>query len=119
MRKILIVEDDLNIRETLIEILELSGFKVYSAKNGGEGYEQLVLHQPDLVLCDINMPVLNGYELLTKINQDIERKPIFIYLTAKVEEKDINIGLNLGASEFLIKPFDYLHVIDRINFYLN
>jgi DNA-binding response OmpR family regulator len=115
MKKILIVEDDKDIRDSLVDLLELSNFEDFSAKNGEEGYEEIVGNKPDLVLSDINMPKLDGFELLKKVNDNLKIKPLFIYLTAKVESQDINKGLKLGAVEYILKPFDYMNVVDRIN----
>ena len=71
MEKILIVEDDLSIRETLTDILELSGYNVIVTKNGREGYDSIMENVPDLVLCDVDMPEIDGFELLSSLNQKL------------------------------------------------
>ena len=119
MSKILIVEDEEDIRESLVDILELNDFEVFSAKNGEEGFKIILNDNPHLVLCDINMPIMNGMELLEKVNLEIENKPIFIFLTAKVEAKDKKQGLDLGADEYILKPFDHLEIVERINYHLD
>ena len=86
MEQLLIVEDDKNIRDTLKDILELSGYQVATANNGKEGYHAIIENRPDLVLCDVNMPELDGFELLGAINQRLKDEiiPPFLFLTAKV-----------------------------------
>lgn len=109
MIKLLLVEDDSAIRETLSDILEFSGYEVTTAENGKEGLDKILDFKPDMVICDVNMPVLNGYELLGAINQRLapELLPSFIFLTAKVDIKDIREGMNLGADDYVTKPFDH------------
>lgn len=116
MKKILIVEDDVGIRETLNDLLEFSGYEVKVSCNGKEGFEQIIAFKPDLVLCDINMPILNGYELLGALNQRMsdELVPTFIYLTAKLDKSDIRKGMNLGADDYITKPFDFNELIEII-----
>lgn len=118
MKKILVVEDDVDIRESLMDILELNDFDVFSAANGKEGFDVINNNTIDLVLCDINMPIMNGYELLEKVNLDIENAPIFIFITAKVESHDIDKGLGLGAVEYILKPFNHIQIVKRINHYM-
>ena len=121
MEKLLIVEDEKAIRETLQELLELSGYEVLTAKNGKDGYEQIMEHRPDLVLCDVNMPELDGFELLSSINQRLadDIVPPFVFLTAKVEFQDIRQGMTLGADDYILKPFDHMHVLDIIRLRLD
>ncbi|XOV69312.1 MAG: response regulator transcription factor [Fluviicola sp.] len=108
MEKILIVEDETSIRETLEEIFELSGYAVSSAKDGKEGFEKIINDTPDIVVCDVNMPEMNGFELLGAINERMKDDivPPFLFLTAKVEPNDIRRGLGLGADDYILKPFD-------------
>jgi CheY-like chemotaxis protein len=119
MRKILIVEDDTDIRESIIEILELNDFETSGAANGKEGYNFIKKEKFDLVLCDINMPEMNGYELLEKVKLEMNGLPRFIFLTAKVEKKDIEKGLALGVLEYITKPFDHRYIIEQLNFHIN
>ncbi|OYQ43075.1 transcriptional regulator [Flavobacterium cyanobacteriorum] len=107
MTKVLIIEDNNDIRENVIEILELSGYEVYEASNGKEGIELAVKHQPDIVLCDIMMPEVDGYGVLEALNDNEQtRATPFIFLTAKAERPDIRRGMELGADDYLTKPFD-------------
>ena len=109
MKKILIVEDDAGIRDSLKDILEFSGYTVLTATNGKEGFSEILNSNPNLVVCDVNMPELNGYELLGALTQRMkpELLPPFIFLTAKIDKKDIRQGMNLGADDYLTKPFDH------------
>lgn len=118
MKKILIVEDEIDIRDSLTDILELSNFDVYSAKNGKVGFDIVSEQSFDLILCDINMPQMNGFEFVEKIKKELDVLPKIIFVTAKVDKVTIKEGLGLGALEYIIKPFDYIHVIERINFHL-
>ena len=116
MKKILIVEDDNGIRETLIDLLEFSGYDVEESSNGKDGFEKILTFKPDIVLCDINMPVLNGYELLGALNQRMNEEiiPTFIYLSAKLEKSDIRKGMSLGADDYITKPFDFNELLEII-----
>ncbi|GEM_PF-3431849 len=119
MKHVLIVEDDRSIRETLKEILELSGCKVSSASNGLNGLELIKSEHPDLVLCDICMPRLDGFELIEVVNALYNecRRPKFVFVTAKVEEYQLSRAKKLGAMAFIKKPFDHqtlLRVIEEI-----
>lgn len=107
MTKVLIIEDNNDIRENVIEILELSGYEVYEANNGKKGIELAVKHHPDIVLCDIMMPEVDGYGVLEALNNNEQtRATPFIFLTAKAERPDIRRGMELGADDYLTKPFD-------------
>ena len=121
MKNILIVEDDKQIRESLSDLLELSGYKVTEACNGKEGFNIIMDKKPDLVLCDVNMPELDGFELLGAINQRLQNQipPIFLFLTAKVSKDDMRHGLSLGADDYILKPFDPSAVLDIIKMRLN
>lgn len=116
MDKILVVEDEANIRETLQDILELSGFEVATANNGKIGYNMILSEKPDLVLCDINMPELDGFSLLESISNRLkdDLMPAFLFLTAKVETKEIRHGMDLGADDYILKPFNNSQIIKII-----
>lgn len=116
MEKIIIVEDEANIRETLQDILSLSGYEVKAAKDGREGYDLILSEQPDLVLCDVSMPELDGFALLEAISQRLkdEIMPTFLFLTAKVETTEIRHGMNLGADDYILKPFDHSEILKII-----
>ena len=94
MEKILIVEDEQGIRDTLKEILEFAGYEVLIAANGKIGFDLIIEDHPDLVLCDVNMPEMGGFELLEAVNQRFKDQiiPPFLFLTAKVEAKGYVMG---------------------------
>jgi len=116
MSKILVIEDEKNIRETIQEILELNSFTVSTAENGLVGVAKALQFKPDLIICDVMMPEMDGFETLRNIRSisDVSNIP-FIFLTAKTERRDFREGMNLGADDFLSKPFntkELLKVID-------
>jgi len=105
MKKILVIEDDAILRETTAEILELENYEVYTASNGKNGIFQAKLVKPDLILCDIMMPELDGYGLLELLSNNEQTKRIpFIFMSAKTELKDVRKGMDLGADDYLTKP---------------
>lgn len=116
MERILIIEDERGIRESLKEILELAGYYVNTAKNGKEGYQCIVDFKPQLVLCDVRMPIMDGFELLEMINEKMSKStaPNFIFLTAQVEKSAKNIGKELGAVAYINKPFDHIELLTII-----
>ncbi len=116
MKTILVVEDEMDIRMSLQDMLENEGFNVLTAKNGKEGLELSVSKEPDLILSDILMPQMNGYELLKKLqeNPNTAATP-FIFLTAKVDVKDFRKGMTSGADDYLMKPFKIDEVLTAIN----
>src|SRR5678816_3414958 len=98
MKKILLIEDNDDIRNNTAEILELSNYKVIVAENGKIGVEKALEHLPDLIICDIMMPVLDGYGVLHAINRNPELESVpFIFLTAKSERSDFRKGMEMGA----------------------
>jgi DNA-binding response OmpR family regulator len=115
MTKILIIEDNDNIRENVVEILELSGYEAFAANNGKAGVELALKIKPDIVLCDIMMPELDGYGVLHILNKNPETQatPI-IFLTAKAERPDIRKGMELGVDDYLTKPFDDMELLRAI-----
>jgi CheY-like chemotaxis protein/CRP-like cAMP-binding protein len=105
MKTILIIEDDTVLRETTAEILELENYKVVTAANGKRGAELAKILMPDLVVCDIMMPELDGYDVLKILSEDEKTKRIpFIFMSAKTEIKDVRKGMDLGADDYLTKP---------------
>ncbi len=107
MKKILLIEDTPNIRENIEEYLELSGHQVLIAENGSSGLALLRDEKPDLVICDVKMPQLSGFELKAKANEDPELRAIpFVFLSAATQKEDIARGKALGALAYLTKPFD-------------
>lgn len=115
MKKILIIEDDKILRENTKELLEFSKFKVLTAANGKEGVKTALEVVPDLILCDILMPVMNGYQVLKKLAKSKETANIpFIFLSAKSNKEDIRKGMNLGADDYITKPFYEEELIEAI-----
>ncbi|MFT6922286.1 MAG: sigma-B regulation protein RsbU (phosphoserine phosphatase) [Crocinitomicaceae bacterium] len=118
MDSILIIEDNLHLRKVISEILEMKGYHVENAINGAAGLSQAKKNKPDLVICDINMPVMGGIETIKKFQKFDQFKFIpFVFLSAKTAPEDIRLGMNLGASDYLTKPFDHeelLQVVFRL-----
>lgn len=105
--KILIIEDEVQIRENIQQILELSGFEAYTAYDGKAGLELVKTSPPDLILCDIMMPELDGYDVLSALRQEPATASIpVIFLTAKADRVDLRRGMELGADDYLTKPFE-------------
>ena len=112
-KKVLIVEDDSNIAQLLHLYLEKEGFETQVAKDGGKGVELFRSFQPDLVLLDIMMPVMDGFAVLRKI-RETDKTPV-IMLTAKGEIEDKVSGLEKGADDYIVKPFEMKEVLARIH----
>lgn len=107
MKTILIIEDNADILENTAELLALSGYTVVSAANGREGVERASDECPDLILCDIMMPVLDGFGVFLNLNKNPLTAGIpFIFLTAKTELVDKKYGIRLGADDYIVKPYD-------------
>ncbi|MEM9836045.1 MAG: response regulator [Bacteroidota bacterium] len=105
-RKILIIEDNLEVRENLEEILTLSGYDISVAENGLAGVQKALDIHPDLILCDVMMPELDGYGVLNILSKNRQTASTpFIFITAKTEKEDIRRGMNLGADDYITKPF--------------
>src|SRR5215212_4777169 len=101
-KKILLIEDNEQIRENTAEILELAGYRVVTAQNGKEGIELVNREKPALIICDIMMPVLDGYGVLHMLSKNEETAGIpFIFLTAKAERTDFRKGMEMGADDYL------------------
>ncbi len=106
MKTILIIEDNFDIRENICEILEFAGYKTLQASNGKIGLEVAFQHVPDLIICDIMMPEMDGYSVLASLGGNSNTAGIpFIFLTAKAEKSDFRKGLSLGADDYITKPF--------------
>ena len=116
MKKILLIEDNYDIRHNTAEILELSNYKVIVAENGKIGVEMAMEYSPDLIICDIMMPVLDGYGVLHAVhkNETIKNTP-FIFLTAKTERSDFRKGMDLGADDFVTKPFSGTELLNAVD----
>ena len=115
MQKILIIEDNQDVRENLAEILTLSGYAASTAENGKVGAAKAQEELPDLILCDIMMPELDGYGVLHILSRSAVTADIpFIFLTAKAEKEDFRRGMSLGADDFITKPFDDVALLQTI-----
>jgi DNA-binding response OmpR family regulator len=115
MKKILVIEDNTEVRENIAEILGLSNYAVVTAEDGKIGVELALNEMPDLIVCDIMMPVLDGYGVLHLLNKHIETYGIpFIFLTAKSEKTDLRKGMEMGADDYLTKPFDAIELLNAI-----
>ena len=114
-RRVLIVEDDPVIRANVLELLTEEGFEVIAAQDGADGLALVKARVPDLVVCDITLPKLDGYAVLREIREDpaIASTP-FIFLTAKAERADLRTGMNLGADDYLSKPFTARELLDAV-----
>jgi CRP/FNR family transcriptional regulator, polysaccharide utilization system transcription regulator len=113
--KILIIEDNTILRENVAEILELANYEVRTAENGKIGVEMVLQERPDLIICDIMMPVLDGYGVLHLLSKNDETASIpFIFLTAKAERGDFRKGMEMGADDYLTKPFDDIELLNAI-----
>lgn len=115
MDKILVIEDEKNIRQTIKDILELQNFQVEVAENGLIGVAKALQFKPNLIICDVMMPEMDGFETLKNIRsiKEIASTP-FVFLTAKAEKSDFREGMNLGADDFLNKPFNAKELIEVI-----
>jgi CheY-like chemotaxis protein/CRP-like cAMP-binding protein len=115
MKKILVIEDNRDILENTAEILQLSHYHVLTAKNGREGVELAIKNKPDLILCDIMMPGLDGYGVLHIVqnNPELQHTP-FIFLTAKTDRSEIRKGMSLGADDYITKPYDVTDLLKTI-----
>ncbi|MGB9663644.1 MAG: hybrid sensor histidine kinase/response regulator [Ignavibacteria bacterium] len=114
--KILVVEDEQPIRELLKMELENEGFIVDIAANGAEGLDKVKSFKPDLIVCDVMMPVMDGFTMAERLSQDVRFKDIpLIFLTAKSDKKDIRFGKSLGAEDYITKPFEFEDLLVSIN----
>lgn len=115
MDKILVIEDNFEMRDNISEILELAGYKVYSALNGKTGVEMALKIEPDIILCDILMEELDGYGVLFMLSKYSQTNTIpFIFITAKAEKQDLRKGMEMGADDYLIKPFDGVELLNAV-----
>lgn len=120
MKKIVLIEDNEDVRENITEILELSSYKVFTASNGKEGVKQVQENLPNLVLCDIMMPELDGYGVLKILSKNPKTASIpFIFLTAKSEKEDFRKGMDLGADDYLVKPFEDIQLLNAVELRLS
>jgi len=115
MTKILVIEDQALLREEILEILSIEEFQVIGAENGRIGLELVQTFQPDLILCDVSMPELDGHGVLEELRKEPETVTIpFIFLTAMADKADLRQGMTLGADDYLTKPFDRIDLLEAI-----
>lgn len=115
MKRILVIEDNNEVRENIAELLELSNYEVISAPDGKVGVQKAVEFKPDLILCDVMMPELDGFSVLRILEKKAETADIpFIFLTARTEKADFRKGMSLGADDYITKPFDDVELLDAI-----
>ncbi|MBD1914585.1 MULTISPECIES: response regulator [Cyanophyceae] len=116
MAKILVIEDEAGVRDSIVDILNAEDFIVDSAANGEEGLRQIHEFKPDMVICDVMMPVLDGFGVLKQIRQDPGLATLpFVFLTAKAERVDFRSGMDLGADDYLTKPFTHDDLLRMIH----
>lgn len=116
MQTILVIEDEALLREDLLEVLDMEGFQAIGAKNGREGVRLARNLLPDLILCDVLMPELDGYGVLSMLRQKPETALIpFVFLTAKGTVDDFRQGMKLGADDYLIKPYKQTELLETIS----
>ena len=114
-KDILVIEDQEDVRENIAELLELSNYQVQTASNGKEGVKLALASPPDLILCDIMMPEMDGYEVLYLLSKNPSTNGVpFIYLTAKSEKTDFRKGMNMGADDYITKPFEEMELLGAI-----
>ncbi len=120
MTRILIIEDDVIIRRNTAELLQLEDYVVTTASNGRTGLEKIMKHMPDLILCDLRMPEMDGFTVLGHLGQHLELKSIpFIFFNAKSEKVDVKAGIVAGAVGYLTKPFELEGLLASIEKCLN
>lgn len=116
MKKILVIEDEKPVLSNIVEILTSGGFLPLCAENGITGIELAKENLPDLIVCDIMMPHLDGYQVLAELRSNIPTSTIpFIFLTAKAETNDLRQGMNLGADDYLTKPFRRQELLEAVS----
>ncbi len=115
MKSVLVIDDNPDIRENTAEILDLAGYKTFTAENGKNGVETALREKPDVIVCDIMMPDLDGYGVLHLLrkNETTQNTP-FIFLTAKTERSDFRKGMEMGADDYITKPFEDIELLNAI-----
>ncbi len=120
LERILIIEDETELREAIVDFLQIEGFKCIGAADGTEGVELARTELPDMIICDIKMPGLNGHEVLKELRRDSRTSSIpFIFLTALVDKSEVRQGMDLGADDYLTKPFLTEDLLSAIRTRLN
>jgi DNA-binding NarL/FixJ family response regulator len=120
MKTILVIEDEPDMRQNIVMLLNLEGYEVLEAPNGRIGVDTARAHLPDIILCDITMPDIDGYAVISMIRGIAELRSVpFIFLTARGNPKDVRTGMNLGADDYLPKPFTATDLLTAIETRLN
>lgn len=115
-KRILVIDDETNIRENVIEYLDAMGFSVAGAKDGVDAVQKAIIMKPDLIICDINLPGMSGYEVLSTLEDIPVTSGIpFIFVSAKSQINDIRTGMNLGADDYITKPFKLNDLLTSVN----
>lgn len=115
MKKVLLIDDDKSIRDSTTELLKIVGYNVKAAENGAKGIKLAKEFIPDIIICDIAMPILDGYSVFNELSKTPETSVIpFIFLTAKVEMNDMKYGMQLGVDDYICKPFSSNDLINSI-----
>jgi DNA-binding response OmpR family regulator len=115
MKSVLVIDDNSDIRENTAEILELAGYKTFTAENGKKGVEVAQKEKPDVIVCDIMMPELDGYGVLHLLRKNTDTVHIpFVFLTAKTERSDFRKGMEMGADDYITKPFEDIELLNAI-----
>lgn len=115
MKSVLIIEDNAGIRENTAEIMELAGYSVSTAANGKKGVELAQKERPDIIICDIMMPELDGYGVLHLLQKNAATEHIpLIFLTAKTERADLRKGMEMGAADYVTKPFEEIELLNAV-----
>lgn len=116
MPKILIIEDDKLIRANLIDLLQIEGFDTVDASTGKEGAKLAQIHNPDLIICDVMMPDLDGHGVLNQLRQNSNTAGIpFVFLTAKADRADFREAMALGANDYITKPYEPAELLGVIS----
>src|SRR3954471_5722008 len=115
MKTVLFIEDNQEIRENMGEILELAGYRIFLAADGKQGVAAALAEKPDIIVCDIMMPELDGYGVIHMLQKNPETQHIpFIFLTARAERTEIRKGMELGADDYITKPFSGTELLNAI-----
>ena len=116
MKKILIIEDNRELRENTAELLELENYEIITAENGTIGIDLALRAHPDLIISDVTMPELDGFDVLKALRKYVHMKKIpFIFITARSEKGDRKIGEELGADAYLTKPYDVDELLKTVS----
>jgi len=112
VKRVLVIEDEEHLRSDLITVLGFEGYEAIGAENGQQGVLMAQQLLPDLIICDVNMPVLDGFEVITELRDDPQTADIpIIFMTAQIEPAAIDEGLRLGAVAYLCKPIELIDIL--------